>query len=155
MKDTKRQILETIATILEGHTSDQFGKRLKDKIAGALPSYTIHLDKQATRGSLQKHAISVWGNGIPYQDCAYLCTYNAADWRAGLAKDARRHAAAIAEGIENDARLARIDRALSLLNEDAQEIQARLAVMLESNGIEHVTDVVRKKYPALFFGGDR
>jgi hypothetical protein len=55
---------------------------------------------------------------------------------------------------QTSARLARIDGKLATLEEDATEIQAQLKRLLESNGIDHVSDAVRKKYPTLFGGNE-
>lgn len=152
---TRRQILATLATILEGHTAGPFGKRLKDKIGAALPGYTIHLDREKSdSGTMRRHAVSVWGNGIAYNDCVYLCTYKSQEWRDGLIADAKNHARSILEGEANDARIASIDGKLATLEEDAAEIQAQLKRLLASHGIEHVPSAVRKKYAALFGGAE-
>jgi hypothetical protein len=151
---TRRQILVTLAFHLEIH-SGPFGKRLKNRLADALPSYTIHLDTdKPSAGSVRKHAIAVWGNGIEYANCVYLCTYKVQNWRDSLIGDAKNYIRSIDETSANDARIASIDGKLAALEEDAAEIQAQLKRLLANHGIELVPSAVRKKYPALFGGAE-
>jgi hypothetical protein len=152
---TRRQILVTLAFHLEIH-SGPFGKRLKNRLEEALPSYTIHLDtdKSSAGSTFRKHAIAVWGNGIEYANSVYLCTYNVPNWRDSLIGDAKNYIRSIDETSANDARIASIDGKLATLEEDAAEIQAQLKRLLASHGIERVPAAVRKKYPALFGGAE-